>query len=129
MTGRRREYYCEYRFVRSDGKIRWIDSRNFISYDHDGSAPRLVGANIDVTQRKVTEAALKEHKASLADALAAGKVMAFEWDAVTRHTRRSDNAASILGDDAGGPTSVRNRILRAGPPPMIARPSSRRYAN
>ena len=93
-----------------------IDSRNFISYDHDGSAPRLVGANIDVTQRKVTEAALKEHKASLADALAAGKVMAFEWDAVTRHTRRSDNAASILGDDAGGPTSVRNRILRAGPP-------------
>jgi PAS domain S-box-containing protein len=98
MTGRRREYYCEYRFVRSDGEIRWIDSRNFISYDHEGSA-RLVGANIDVTQRKATEAALKEHKASLADALAAGKVMAFEWDAATRQTRRSDNAAGILGDD------------------------------
>ena len=111
MAERRREYYCEYRFLRPDGEIRWIDSRNFISYDHDGAAPRLVGANIDVTQRKVTEAALKEHKASLADALLAGKVMAFEWDAVTRQTRRSDNAASILGDDEGGPTGVRNEFL------------------
>jgi PAS domain S-box-containing protein len=110
MAKRRREYYCEYRFVRPDGEIRWIDSRNFISYDHDGSA-RLIGANIDVTQRKVTEAALKEHKASLADALAAGKVMAFEWDAVTRQTRRSDNAASILGDDEGGPTGVRTEFF------------------
>jgi len=108
MTERRREYYCEYRFVRPNGEIRWIDSRNFISYDHDGSAPRLVGANIDVTQRKVTEAALKEHKAGLADALLAGKVVAFEWDAATRQTRRSDNAASILGEDEGGPTGVCN---------------------
>jgi PAS domain S-box-containing protein len=111
MTERRREYYCEYRFVRPDGGIRWIDSRNFISYDHDGSAPRLVGANIDVTQRKVTEAALKEHKARLADALRAGKVVAFEWDAATRQTRRSDNAASILGDDEGGPTGVCNEFF------------------
>jgi PAS domain S-box-containing protein len=110
IADRRREYYCEYRFVRPDGEVRWIDSRNFVSY-HDGSAPRLVGANIDVTQRKATEAALKEHKASLADALVAGKVMAFEWDAATRQTRRSDNAALILGDDGGGPASPRNEFL------------------
>ena len=69
MADRRREHYCEYRIVHSGGEIRWIDSRNLISYDRDGAA-RLVGANIDVTQRKQTEAALKEHKASLADALA-----------------------------------------------------------
>src|SRR5262245_30016113 len=55
IAERRREYYCEYRFVRPDGEIRWIESRNFVSYDHDGSAPRLIGANIDVTQRKATE--------------------------------------------------------------------------
>src|SRR5262245_22569408 len=111
ISERRREYYCEYRFVRSDGEIRWIDSRNFVSYDHDGSAPRLIGANIDVTQRKATEAVLKEHKASLADALVAGKVVAFEWDAVTRQTRRSDNAARILGDDEAGPTGSGNEFL------------------
>ena len=75
--------------ARSDGS----NSRSFISYDRDGAAPRLVGANIDVTQRKETEAALKAHQANLADALAAGQVMAFEWDAVTCQSRRSDNAA------------------------------------
>jgi PAS domain S-box-containing protein len=111
MAEGRREYYCEYRFVRPDGEIRWIDSRNFVSYHRDGSAPRLIGANIDVTQRKVTEAALKEHKASLADALVAGKVMAFEWDAGTRQTQRSDNAARILGDDRGGLIGPGNEFL------------------
>src|SRR5262245_6129277 len=109
IAERRREYYCEYRFVRPDGEIRWIDSRNFVSYDHDGSTPRLVGANIDVTQRKMTEAVLKEHKAGLADALVAGKVMAFEWDAVTRQTRRSNNAVSILAD--GSPTGSGHEFL------------------
>jgi PAS domain S-box-containing protein len=112
MVERRREYHCEYRYVRPDGEIRWIDSRNFISYDHDGSAPRLVGANIDVTQHKVTEAVLKEHKAIMADALVAGKVIAFEWDAVTRQTRRSDNATSILGDDESGSTGRPTEFLR-----------------
>jgi PAS domain S-box-containing protein len=112
MVERRREYHCEYRYVLPDGKIRWIDSRNFISYDHDGSAPHLVGANIDVTQHKVTEAVLKEHKALLADALGVGKVIAFEWDAVTRQTRRSDNATSILGDDESGSTGRPNEFLR-----------------
>jgi PAS domain-containing protein len=57
MAERRREYHCEYRIVRSGEEVRWIDSRSFISYDHDGASPRLVGANIDVTQRKETEAA------------------------------------------------------------------------
>ena len=100
IAARRSEHYCEYRIVLTSGEIRWIDSRSFISYD--GKAPRLVGANIDVTQRKRTEAVLKEHEARLADALAAGQVMAFEWDAVTHQSRRSDNAALILGDEAGG---------------------------
>ena len=113
MTERRREYHCEYRFFRPDGEVRWIDSRNFIFYGNDGSAPRLVGANIDITQHKATEAALKEHSASLADALAAGRVVAFEWDAVRRQSRRSDNAASIFGDDEDGSAGpLRNDFLR-----------------
>src|SRR5262249_16230429 len=111
MAERRREYHCEYRFIRPDGEIRWIDSRNFISYDSNGSAPRLVGANIDVTQRKITEAALKEHKAGLADALVAGNVMAFEWNAVTRQSRRSDNATIILGDNQVGTEFRRSQLL------------------
>lgn len=112
MAERRREHYCEYRIVRSGGEIRWIDSRSLISYDRDGAA-RVVGANIDVTQRKQTEAALEEHKASLADALAAGQVMAFHWDAITGQSHRSDNAALILGvEQDRADSSPRNGFLR-----------------
>ena len=99
LAERRREHHCEYRIVGADRTTRWIESRGFIAYDRNGGAPRLIGANIDITQRKQTEAALREHEARLADALAAGQVMAFEWDAATGQSRRSDNAGAILGID------------------------------
>ena len=51
------------------------------------------------SNRKRAEAALKESEARLQEALTAGQVMAFEWDPVTRLSRRSDNAAQILGFD------------------------------
>ena len=97
IADRRREHYSEYRIVRAGGETRWIESRSLISYDRDGAAQRIVGTNIDVTDRKRTEAALKENKVHLADALTAGQVMAFEWDAATGQSQRSDNAAHILG--------------------------------
>jgi PAS domain S-box-containing protein len=102
VAARRREHYSEYRIVLAGNELRWIDSRILITYDGDGGA-RVIGANIDVTQRKQTEAALAAHKASLADALTAGQVMAFDWDACTRRSHRSDNAMAILGVGEGPP--------------------------
>ena len=49
------------------------------------------------TRLQVALAAEQESKSRLADALAAGQVIAFEWDAATRKSRRSDNAALTLG--------------------------------
>ena len=51
---RRGEYSVEYRIVR-DGEVRWIESRGFISYDSDGSPQRIIGVNIDITERKRAE--------------------------------------------------------------------------
>ena len=115
IAERRADHHCEYRIVRSGGEIRWIEARSLISYDPQGTAQRIVGTNIDVTSRKQTEAELKGSKARLADALAAGQVMAFEWDATTGQSRRSDNAHLILGDHVG--ELVRGtRISKKGPP-------------
>jgi PAS domain S-box-containing protein len=49
---RGREYGFEYRIVRSTGEVRWIESRTFVSYHGDGRPERVVGINIDVTDRK-----------------------------------------------------------------------------
>ena len=116
IAERRREHYCEYRIVRSEGQIRWIESRSSISYDREGAPQRIVGANIDVTERKQTEGVLKESEVRLADVLAAGQVIAFEWDASTGRSRRSDNAAHILGDPTRAwPGFGAQRLLEKGP--------------
>jgi len=52
---RRRESNAEYRVIHADGETRWIEVRSFTSYDHNGRAQRVVGVNIDITERKRTE--------------------------------------------------------------------------
>jgi PAS domain S-box-containing protein len=89
-------YNVDYRIVRG-GEVRWIEARSFISYDSGGRPQRIIGVNIDVTERKRTEALLNESKARLTDALVAGQVIAFEWDAAGCRSQRSDNADPIFG--------------------------------
>ena len=50
-------------------------------------------------ERRHHEAALFEGQARLQEALAAGGVTAFEWNARTNSSQRSDNAAQIFGFD------------------------------
>jgi two-component sensor histidine kinase len=51
----RREYGAEYRIVRATGEIRWIEARCFVAYRADGRPLRVVGVNIDITDRKRAE--------------------------------------------------------------------------
>ena len=42
-------------YRRSDGAMRWIESRGRIEYDATGKPVRIVGVNIDVTDRKLAQ--------------------------------------------------------------------------
>jgi PAS domain S-box-containing protein len=57
-------------------------------------------------ERRRQEAALRESAARLEKALAAGSVIAFEWDARTGSSHRSVNAANLLGYDPRAPLSA-----------------------
>jgi PAS domain S-box-containing protein len=51
---------AEFRISRStDGALRWIEARNVIFYDAEGHAIRVVGVNVDVTERKRALAQLR----------------------------------------------------------------------
>jgi two-component sensor histidine kinase len=51
----RSEQNLEYRIVSSDGRVRWIETRTLASYDSSGRAARVVGVDIDITERKRAE--------------------------------------------------------------------------
>jgi len=51
----RREYSVEYRIIRPGGEVRWVETRCFISYDHEGHPHRVIGVSIDITERKCAE--------------------------------------------------------------------------
>ncbi|HEX8636928.1 MAG TPA: PAS domain-containing protein, partial [Pyrinomonadaceae bacterium] len=54
------EYEAEYRLVAPNGKIRWVIARGKIERDAAGKAVSLPGVVVDITERKQTEAALRE---------------------------------------------------------------------
>jgi two-component sensor histidine kinase len=52
---RRSEFSLEYRNILPNRGVRWIESRSLIVYDSDGHPQRLIGVNIDITERKRAE--------------------------------------------------------------------------
>jgi PAS domain S-box-containing protein len=58
VTGRSEEYSQEYRVRDHHGEWMWVHSRGrVLSRDAAGRATRIIGTNIDITQRKTTELA------------------------------------------------------------------------
>jgi PAS domain S-box-containing protein len=85
-----------YRLIRSDGEIRHMEGAARILYAADGSPERMVGTNIDATERKRSELELKRLNETLeqrvAEALAERKLWADVFES-------SDALIGALGPD------------------------------
>ncbi len=46
------DYYDEFRIVRRNGKVLWLSSKGRVIRSADGRAERMLGVNIDITERK-----------------------------------------------------------------------------
>jgi PAS domain S-box-containing protein len=55
MAARRERLDFGFRIKRPDGAVRWIEGAARFLYRPDGTPQRMVGTNIDVTERKVSE--------------------------------------------------------------------------
>jgi PAS domain S-box-containing protein len=58
LEGGNDSYEIEYRIVRPDGGVRWIFGRGRVIRAPDGTPLRYSGVDLDITDRKATEAAL-----------------------------------------------------------------------
>ena len=54
------DHRLEYRIVRPDGTLRWVEGRGKVFRDESGAPVRLVGVCTDITERKLQEAAAAE---------------------------------------------------------------------
>ncbi len=53
-------WQCEFRIVRADGEVRWIVGRGQCIYDGAGKPLQMIGINMDITERKQSEEALRK---------------------------------------------------------------------
>ncbi|WP_457089594.1 PAS domain S-box protein [Microvirga sp. P5_D2] len=57
------KYTQQYRLLRKDGTIRWVEAQGQCLYDIDGKPLRFPGAVVDITQAKQADLAIRESEA------------------------------------------------------------------
>jgi PAS domain S-box-containing protein len=105
VTGRS-DYRIEYRIVKPDGAIAWIEARGKLFCDSQGNPERMTGICMDVTARKQSEEALRESEArfrKMADALR-------EESTITEHLNELARALATELD----PARIAQTVVEAG---------------
>ena len=66
--GERRDYTIEFRFLHTDGSVRWMEGRGQAFYSEKGEVVRLYGIGIDITERRqIQEQLLKSERRAAED--------------------------------------------------------------
>lgn len=98
LQGRSRQFLCEHRLRRRDGRWRWVlDRGQVISWYLDGRPRRMLIAAHDISEFKEMEARLREREALLQQALAVGGVAAWAYDPDADESWWSENMYAIYG--------------------------------
>jgi PAS domain S-box-containing protein len=95
------QYAAEFRIVRPDGQVRWVNTRAHVFRDSAGAPLRMLGATIDVTSRRSAEIALRESESRLQLALEVGGMATWDWDMITNRVVWSEGHFRLLGFERG----------------------------
>lgn len=95
------DFDTEFRILLPDGSVRWVVGKARIFKDASGKPYRLIGVNMDITDRKRVEEELRTSAQRLSLALSAAKMGDWSWDATTDMATLSPRAAQIFGIPSG----------------------------
>lgn len=111
VPGKGPSYRGTYRIVRADtGEVRWISSNARIVLDESGQPVRKIGTIRDVTERKMSEDALRATEERLRLAMQAGRMFAWEHDLTTDYVTRSENSFEFFGIRSGPLSEFLERV-------------------
>jgi PAS domain S-box-containing protein len=65
IQGRADHYEVEHRMLHRDGSVRWFLARGTVLRRSDGTPDRMVGTDMDITERKGVQGTLRENEAAL----------------------------------------------------------------
>ncbi len=92
-----RHFETEFRFYRSPEDLRWFQLRAEITFSSSNEAERVLGAVVDVTERKVTEKALKELKESLEDQVRQRTRELLQTEEALRQSQKMEAIGQLTG--------------------------------
>jgi PAS domain S-box-containing protein len=98
----------EYRILRKDGTVRWVDDRTVVERNDEGRVTHLQGIVVDNTERKMAEEALKESEQrfrTLAEASFEGIALSEEGVLVDVNDQLATMLSRGRGDLIGRPVS------------------------
>ena len=111
QPGSKGEYEIEHRIVRPDREVRVCRCRGRVFFDLDGTPLRMVGAVVDITERRREEQALERR--ALVDPLTGLPNRSLAFDRL-RHalelTRRRESPLAVLFIDLDGFKSVNDEL-------------------
>ncbi len=100
----------EYRIVRPDGAVRWLNSKGTVLFDEAGQAVRMIGATLDITERRNAEEAHRNAQKLESIGVLAGGI-AHDFNNLL--TSIMGNASMVL-DEVAGETRERTEAIING---------------
>lgn len=102
IAGRSSINWSEHRIVTKTGEVRWLrTSGSIVEWTPDGSPLRVVGTNLDITDRKRAEASLSLSESRLRQAMEAARQAVWDWNIVSGDVIANDRWYRQYGYEPG----------------------------